>query len=85
MISSHCSGTAAAISPLAARAQQVERTRQIAILIPFRDDEPQVKARLAAFKQRLHELGWIEGRNIRFEYRFTVQDAERIPARRPKN
>jgi putative ABC transport system substrate-binding protein len=35
---------------------------------------------LTAFKQRLHELGWIEGRNIRFEYRFTDQDAERIRA-----
>ena len=58
--------------------QQVERTRKILILIPFRDDEPQVKARLSAFKQRLHELGWIENRNIRFDYRFTGQDAERI-------
>jgi len=66
--------------PLSLHAQQVERTRQIAILIPFRDDEPQVKARLTAFKQRLHELGWIEGRNIRFEYRFTSQDPERIRA-----
>ena len=47
-------------------------------MIPFRDDEPQVKARLSAFKQRLHELGWIESRNIRFDYRFTGQDAERI-------
>ena len=64
--------------PISAHAQQVERTRKIAILIPFRDDEPQVKARLSAFKQRLHELGWIESRNIRFDYRFTGQDAERI-------
>ena len=61
-----------------AHAQQVERTHQIAILIPFRDDEPQVKLRLSAFKERLHELGWIEGRNIRFDYRFTGQDAESI-------
>lgn len=63
-----------------AHAQQVERTHQIAILIPFRDDEPQVKLRLSAFKERLHELGWIEGRNIRFDYRFTGQDPERIRA-----
>ena len=61
-----------------AHAQQVARTRQIAILIPFRDDEPQVTLRLSAFKERLHELGWIEGRNIRFDYRFTGQDPERI-------
>ena len=71
-------GTAAAISPLATRAQQLERLRQICLLIPFHDDESEVKARLAAFKQRLHDLGWIESRNIRFDYRFTGQDAERI-------
>jgi putative tryptophan/tyrosine transport system substrate-binding protein len=64
--------------PISAHAQQVARTRQIAILIPFRDDEPQVRARLSAFKQSLHELGWIESRNVRFDYRFTGQDAEHI-------
>jgi putative ABC transport system substrate-binding protein len=63
---------------ISAHAQQLERTRQIAMLIPFREDEPQVKARLSAFKQGLHELGWIENRNIRFDYRFTGQDAEGI-------
>jgi putative ABC transport system substrate-binding protein len=69
---------AAAGWPISAHAQQLERPRQIGILIPFHDDEPEVKARLAAFKQRLHELGWIESRKIRFDYRFTGQDAERI-------
>ena len=71
-------GTAAVAWPISAHAQQ-ERLRRIGILIPFPDEnEPQVKARLSAFKQRLHELGWIESRNIRFDYRFTSQDAERI-------
>jgi putative tryptophan/tyrosine transport system substrate-binding protein len=73
-------GTAAAAWPIFAHAQQSERLHRIGMLIPFRDDEPQVKARLSAFKQRLHELGWIESRNIRFDYRFTGQDGERIRA-----
>jgi putative ABC transport system substrate-binding protein len=64
--------------PLAAHAQQSERPRQIGMLIPFNDNEPEVKARLSSFKQRLHELGWIESRSIRFDYRFTGQDAGRI-------
>ena len=68
----------AAAGPISAHAQQSERPRQIGMLIPFNDNEPEVKARLSAFKQRLHELGWIESRNIRFDYRFTGQDAERI-------
>jgi putative tryptophan/tyrosine transport system substrate-binding protein len=64
--------------PLAAHAQQSERPRLIGILIPFDADDPQVKARLSAFSQGLQELGWIENRNIRFDYRFTGQDAEGI-------
>ena len=48
------------------------------MFIPFNDNEPEVKARLSAFKQRLHELGWVESRSIRFDYRFTGQDAGRI-------
>src|SRR6516225_7281037 len=64
--------------PLAAHAQQSERPRLIGILIPFDADDPQVKARLSAFRQGLQELGWIENRNICFDYRFTGQDAEGI-------
>jgi putative tryptophan/tyrosine transport system substrate-binding protein len=69
---------ATAAWPISLHAQQAEATRQIAILIPFSDDDPQVKARLSAFKQGLQELGWIENRNIHFSYRFTGQDAEGI-------
>jgi putative tryptophan/tyrosine transport system substrate-binding protein len=68
----------AATWPISAQAQQSERPRQIGMLIPFNDYEPEVKERLSAFKQRLDALGWIENRNIRFDYRFTGQDAERI-------
>jgi putative ABC transport system substrate-binding protein len=64
--------------PLAAHAQQSERPRRIGMLIPFNDNEPEVKARLSAFRQRLQELGWVESRSIRFDYRFTGQDAGRI-------
>jgi putative ABC transport system substrate-binding protein len=67
----------AATWPIFVQAQQSERPRQIGMLIPFNDNELEVKARLSAFKRRLHELGWIET-NIRFDYRFTGQDAERI-------
>jgi putative ABC transport system substrate-binding protein len=70
---------AAVAWPIAAQAQQPERTRRIGLLAPYNDDrDTRVQAYLPAFKQRLHKLGWIEGRNIRFDYRFTGQDAERI-------
>ena len=74
-------GGAALTWPLAARAQQTPRMRRVGVLIPFPDDRgPLVKDNLSAFKQRLHELGWDEGRNIRFDYRFTGQVPDRMRA-----
>jgi ABC-type uncharacterized transport system substrate-binding protein len=74
-------GGAALTWPLAARAQQTPRMRRVGVLIPFPDDrEPLVKDYLLAFKQRLHELGWDEGRNIRFDFRFTGQVPDRMRA-----
>jgi len=35
--------------------------------------------RLEAFRQELSKLGWIEGKNITFEYRFAEQKPERLP------
>ena len=51
-------GGAAAAWPLAARAQQTERVRRIGVLIGDAEDDPDVKARLAAFRQGLDRLGW---------------------------
>src|SRR5215510_13955649 len=31
------------------------------------------------FRQELHKLGWIEGKNITFEYRFADQKSARLP------
>ena len=74
-------GVAAVTWPLAARTQQTPHVRRVGVLIPFPNDrEPRAKDYLSAFKQRLHELGWDEGRNIRFDYRFTGQVPERMRA-----
>ena len=67
----------AAIWPLAARAQQRDRIRQIGVLSPFSGNYPETNTRLAAFKERLEQLGWTEGRNIRIEYRFSDGNIER--------
>ncbi len=56
--------------PLAARAQQPERTRRICVLMSTAVDDPQDPARLAAFAQGLQELGWTIGRNLRIDYRW---------------
>jgi putative tryptophan/tyrosine transport system substrate-binding protein len=70
-------GGAAAAWPLAARAQQSDRVRRIGVLMAYAEDNPDGKPRLAAFAKGLQELGWIDGRNIRIEYRWSAGDAER--------
>ena len=54
-------GGAAAAWPLAARAQQAERMRRIGVLGGFAEDDPEMKARLAGFRQGL-EQAWMVGR-----------------------
>ena len=72
-------GAVTATWPLAGRAQQSERARRIGVLLPFDNaDDPQVRQYWSAFKQRLGELSWVEGRNVRFDVHFTTQDSDRI-------
>ncbi len=69
---------ASAAWPIAARAQQVERMRHIGVIMGFAENDPVWQAYLATFRQRLQEFGWSEGRNIRFDYWFTGESAERM-------
>jgi putative tryptophan/tyrosine transport system substrate-binding protein len=65
-------GGAAAGWPLAARAQQAERMRRIAVLMNLAPDNAEVQARIGAFLQGLQEFGWSIGRNVRIEYRWAI-------------
>jgi putative tryptophan/tyrosine transport system substrate-binding protein len=66
----------AAAWPLGARAQQPERMRRIGVLSPTAMDDQQDKERLAAFQQRLQQLGWSDGHNVRIDHRFAAADPE---------
>ena len=63
---------AASVWPLAARAQQGERMRRIGIIGGAAADNPDAQAQQAAFLQGLQQLGWIDGRNVRIESRWTA-------------
>jgi putative ABC transport system substrate-binding protein len=70
-------GGAAAAWPLVARAQQPrERMRRIGVLLPAAPDDVEQQSWLGAFLQGLAQSGWITGRNIRIETRWTKFDPE---------
>jgi putative ABC transport system substrate-binding protein len=71
-------GGAAAEWPLVVRAQQQpEQVRRIGALINRPADDPQGQAGMAAFRQKLQELGWSEARNVRIEIRWGENDVDR--------
>ena len=63
--------------PLSARAQQTERVRRVGVLMTLGADDTVAKARIAAFVERLRELGWREGANLEIETRGKVHDPDR--------
>jgi ABC-type uncharacterized transport system substrate-binding protein len=63
-------GGAAAAWPLVARAQQDGRMRRIGVLAALAEGDPEMKARLAGFRQGLERFGWEDGRNVRIDYRY---------------
>jgi putative tryptophan/tyrosine transport system substrate-binding protein len=69
-------GGTAAVWPLAARAQQPPKLRTIGF--SGQSTRAAESELVAAFTQRLRELGWIEGRTITIEYRWSEGRAERF-------
>src|SRR5579872_3303111 len=69
-------GGAAATWPLTARAQQPEQMRRVGVLMNTAADNPEAQAGIAAFKQSLQQLGWSEGRNVRFDIRWGANDVD---------
>src|SRR5258705_12319151 len=70
-------GGATAAWPLAVRAQQPERVRQIGMLNALGSDDPEAQARIAVFKQSLQQLGWVVGQNLTIEIREIGVDPDR--------
>ena len=71
-------GGAAAAWPFTARGQQPERMRRIGVLMSVTADDPEGKARFTAFQQGLQQLGWVDGRNVRFDIRWPGGNADEI-------
>jgi ABC-type uncharacterized transport system substrate-binding protein len=70
-------GGAVAAWPLGARAQKPDLVRRVGILISGAEADPEMQARVAAIRERLDNLGWSEGRNVRIDIRFAGSDPDR--------
>jgi putative tryptophan/tyrosine transport system substrate-binding protein len=70
----------AAAWPLIARAQQSNRARRIGLLMTGVQTEPTLRSYVAAFAQALRNLGWLDGQNLRIDYRWNTGSAEQACA-----
>ena len=68
----------AAFLPFAAFAQKNNETKRVGVLMGFAENDEVWRAYLATFRQALQEFGWVDGRNIRFDYRFTGESEDRM-------
>jgi putative tryptophan/tyrosine transport system substrate-binding protein len=66
----------AAAWPFAARAQQSNKMRRIGVLTALSDSE--MRPILTAFREKLKELGWIEGVNLIIDVRATAGDERQL-------
>jgi putative ABC transport system substrate-binding protein len=64
--------------PLAAPAQQGERVRRVGILMPYPQDNAEMRTRVRAFREELRKRGWASGVNAQFDERWTGDNMDLI-------
>jgi putative ABC transport system substrate-binding protein len=67
----------AAAWPIMARAQQDNRMRRVGVLVNLSEDDSVGLSFVAAFRQGLQELGWLDGRNVGIDVRWGAGERER--------
>src|SRR5262245_22484681 len=66
------------LASLTVEAQKVEKAARVAVLSPGPGPASSSNS-LVAFRQRLQEIGYVEGRNLAIEWRFVGGDSRRLP------
>jgi len=69
-------GGAPAACFLAARSHQSERVRRVGVLMTLASDDPEGRARIAAFVHELQQRGWSEGHNLHVDAHWPAGDPE---------
>jgi ABC-type uncharacterized transport system substrate-binding protein len=67
----------ATVWPVAARAQQSGTMRRVGVLLGWSEGVPRYRTWLAAFVQGLAQSGWVDGRNLRIDVRWTNANVDR--------
>ena len=65
---------AAAAWPFSARAQQPDRMRRVGVIMNLNAEDPEAPIRVGALRSGLQQLGWTEGHNLRFDFRWSGGD-----------
>ena len=65
-------------APLAAEAQQAGRLRRVGVLMGYAENDLEANGFFAGFRQRLAELGWLDGRNLRMDVRWAPGSVDRM-------
>jgi putative tryptophan/tyrosine transport system substrate-binding protein len=73
-------GSAVVAWPFSARGQQAEPMRRIGVLMGLAASDPGGQSEVAALKQGLQALGWIEGRNVQIELGGASSELQQIQA-----
>jgi putative tryptophan/tyrosine transport system substrate-binding protein len=66
--------------PMLARAQEVHMVQRVGVLMGRAESEPEFRSWLSTFVEEMRRLGWADGRDVRFEVRWTNNDNERSQA-----
>ena len=53
-------------------------TRRIGVVMAYAESDPNGQTQVAAFRQELQKLGWLEGSNLRIDFRYAADDPARI-------
>src|SRR3954454_18671184 len=63
--------------PFCASAQQPDKIRLVAVVMPLTEGDREAEERKRVFERTLAGLGWAIGRNLRIDYRSATTNADR--------
>jgi putative ABC transport system substrate-binding protein len=63
---------------IAALAQHADHIRRVGILMPYVKGDAENEARVQAFRQKLANLGWVQGGNVEFDERWTTDNMDAV-------